>query len=291
MELLEDNGRLGIIISNSWLGTEWGTFFKDMLSKFFHIEYIITSANDRWFENADVVTNIIILKKKSIPKNPQKDDITKFVSIAIDLNNEIRNEEIEILYENILTNTNDGTFRVEEYKTNDIMNIPLNWNTLFGDMSWIDELNEKLIYVNELFDINRGERRGWNDMFYPEKGHNIEPEYIKPILRTPRHIKTLVAKADTDAFCCSKSIDELKKLKHTGTLDWIDKFKYASNTKGKPLIEELKRDGCFWYEMNNSTMADLVASMNFDKRIFIAKLDTKSFVDQRLTRFTAKKRD
>ena len=59
-ELLEDNGRLGIIVSNSWLGTEWGAIFKDILSKFFHIEYIITSANGRWFENADVVTNIII---------------------------------------------------------------------------------------------------------------------------------------------------------------------------------------------------------------------------------------
>ena len=43
--------------------------------------------------------------------------------------------------------------------------------------------------------------------------------------------------------------------------------------------------------MKNSTMADLVASMNFDKRIFIAKLDKKSFVNQRLTRFTAKNKN
>lgn len=33
-------------------------------------------------------------------------------------------------------------------------------------------------------------------------------------------------------------------------------------------------------------MADMVASLNFDQRIFIAKFDTPSFVDQRLTRFT-----
>jgi len=216
---------------------------------------------------------------------------TKFVTILEDLRN-IDNENIETLYENILTNTYDKTFKVQEYKTQNIMNIPLNWNTLFIDISWLDELTDKLIYVNSLFDINRGERRGWNAMFYPEKGHNIESQYIKSILRTPRHIKTLIAKAETDAFCCSKSIEELKRLNHNGTLDWINKFKYQYNNEkenAQLLPDILVKPNIYWYEMNDSTMADLVASMNFDERIFIAKLDVKSFVDQRLTRFTAKK--
>ena len=49
--------------------------------------------------------------------------------------------------------------------------------------------------------------------------------------------------------------------------------------------------GEYWYTMSDSRMADLVASVNFDKRIFIAKLDTRSFVDQRLTRVTVLKPD
>ncbi len=290
-ELLEDNGRLGIIVSNSWLGTEWGAIFKDLLSKFFHIEYIITSTNGRWFENADVVTNIIVLQKKSIPQTPEKNDMTKFVSISMELNNKSTNEEIEILYENILTNTDDGTFKVQEYKTSEIMNIPLNWNTLFGDISWINEINEKLIYANELFDINRGERRGWNPMFYPETGHNIEPEYIKPILRTPRHIQTLIARADTEAFCCSKSIEELKELNHIGALAWINKFEYQfnSNKKNPKLLPEaLKRKNLYWYEMNASAMAHITTSVNPDKRLYFAKLNKKSFVDQRFIPLIAK---
>jgi len=289
-ELLERNGRLGIIISNSWLGTEWGSVFKNILSQFFKIEFVITSGNTRWFNNADVVTNILVLEKKEVAP-PSNMDITKFVTISADLIS-MDEMEIAILYENILTNTKDIRFNSIEYKTHEIMNIPLNWNTLFTDISWLDELNNKVIYVNELFDINRGERRGWNPMFYPENEHNIEPEYIESILRTPRHIKTLIAHANTDAFCCSKSIKELKELKHSGTLSWISKFEYQFNNdknNPKPLPQALKKANAYWYEMNNSTMADLVASMNFDKRIFIAKLDKKSFVDQRLTRFTAKK--
>ena len=51
-------------MSNSWLGTEWGIVFKEALSRFFKIEYIITSGKGRWFSNAEVVTNIIILEKR-----------------------------------------------------------------------------------------------------------------------------------------------------------------------------------------------------------------------------------
>ena len=292
-ELLEEHGRLGIIISNSWLATEWGIVFRELLSQFFNIEFVITSGSGRWFNNADVVTNILILEKKNISV-PLDSETTKFITITKDLNSDTINEEIEILYENILTNTNDGTFNFTEYKTNEIIDIPLNWNTLFIDISWLDELNDKLIYANSIFDINRGERRGWNPMFYPENGHGIEAQYIKPVLKTPRHIKTLIATSDNNAFCCSKSIDELINLGHNGALAWIRKFEYAYNNhkipeKKKLLPEVLERQGSYWYEMNNSTMADLVASMNFDKRMFIAKFDTKSFVDQRLTRFTTKK--
>jgi len=289
-ELLEENGRLGIIISNSWLGTEWGAVFKSLLSQFFRIEFVITSGESRWFNNADVVTNILILEKKEVSV-VSNDEITKFITISEDLTN-INNKEMETLYENILTNTYSKAFNAIEYKTHEIMNISLNWNTLFTDISWLDELKDKVIYTNELFDINRGERRGWNPMFYPQKGHGIEVEYIESVLRTPRHIKTLIAHANTDAFCCSKSIEELKALNHNGTLSWINKFEYQLNSDKKDaklLPKILNKPNSYWYEMNNSTMADLVASMNFDKRIFIAKLDKKSFVDQRLTRFTAKK--
>ncbi len=281
-ELLEEKGRLGIIISNSWLGTEWGSIFKNLLSQFFKIEFVITSGKGRWFNNADVVTNILILEKKEVSA-VSNNEITKFITILEDLTS-MNNKEIEILYENILTDTYDRGFNSIKYKTHEIMNIPLNWNTLFIDISWLDELNDKLIYTNELFDINRGERRGKDEMFYPKKGHKIEPMYIKPVLRTAKDIKLLVTSAQSDAFCCSESVEKLIELKHNGALSWIQKFEYQEG-----LVKKLSRKNLFWYEMNNSTMADLVISLNPDKKIFIAKLNIKSFVNQRLTRFTAKK--
>ncbi|HIP11272.1 MAG TPA: SAM-dependent DNA methyltransferase [Arcobacter sp.] len=290
-KLLNNNGRLGIIISNSWLGTEWGSTFKEALSRFFKIDYVITAGRGRWFHNADVVTNILILQKKVIPEEPQEEDITKFVTITQNFDDIVGNEEIQVLVENIMTDTPDNNIVIQEYKTNGIMTIPLNWNTLFSNISWLTELEDKLVYCNDLLEINRGERRGWNPMFYPEDGHGIESDYIRSVLRTPRHIQTLVAEAETEAFCCSLSIPELEELGHTGALAWIRRFEHEHNTKGEPLIESLCREGYHWYEMNDSTMADLVASMNFSQRIFIAKFDIRSFVDQRITRFTAREAD
>ena len=55
---------LGIITSNSWLATEWGKAFRDTLQKLYHIEKVIVSGCGRWFPKTDVVTTILILKKR-----------------------------------------------------------------------------------------------------------------------------------------------------------------------------------------------------------------------------------
>ncbi|MDD3505756.1 MAG: hypothetical protein PHX65_04310, partial [Sulfurimonas sp.] len=281
-------------LSNSWLGTEWGAKFKALLSKFFKFEVIVTSANGRWFDNAAVVTNLLILEKRNEVEEPNAEEITKFITIQKDLKNIENYEELETLYEDIITNNSCDSFVVREYATINILNINLNWNALFTNISWLEQIEDKLIDCSSLYEINRGERRGQNEMFYPAAGHNIEPDYIKPVLKTPRHINTLIARAETDAFCCSDSIEELEDFGMTGTLNWINKFQCKFNNKGEPLPEVLIKtagEDCYWYEMNDSTMADLVASVNFNKRIFIAKLDHRSFVDQRLTRFTCLNED
>lgn len=54
-ELLEDGGNLGIIISNSWLGTNIGKKFYKALQHYYHIKSVVMSNCNRWFKNADVV--------------------------------------------------------------------------------------------------------------------------------------------------------------------------------------------------------------------------------------------
>jgi len=290
-DILAENGRLGIIISNSWLGTEWGSTFKNLLTRFYRIEYILTAFNGRWFQNADVITNIMILSKRNeAVEEPEDTERTKFITVSHNFYNDTNYSKVQEIYENIITNTADSSLKIEDYATKNILTMPLNWNTLFSDISWLEQVQEKVIFCKDLFEINRGERRGWNRMFYPPENHGIESDFVRPVLRTPRHIKNLIATAETEAFCCPLSISDLRNGGYTGAINWINTFEHEFNTKGEPLPEALEAvasEGEYWYTMSDSRMADLVASMNFNKRIFIAKLDTRSFVDQRLTRFTA----
>ena len=192
------------------------------------------------------------------------------------------------IIENIIANIPNESISFQKYKTQSLFDLGISWNSLFSDISWVSKIKSKLIPANKLFDINRGERRGWDPMFYPESNHNIENIYIRPVLKSSREIENLTTTAESEAFCCSKSVKELGALGHDNTLSWIKKFEHEVNEKGKPLPKVLERSGCYWYEMKDTTMADFVASMNFDKRIFIAKLNKRSFVNQRLTKFTVK---
>lgn len=161
-------------------------------------------------------------------------------------------------------------------------------NALFHDVSWVEKLAECLIPIEKILTVKRGERRGWNDLFYPSENSGIESEYIKPVLKNPALLKSYTAQTDIVAFCCHKSKDELRQLGHIGALNWIEKFENIRNGTGKLLSEALKRSGSFWYEMDDATKADFVTALNPDKRLFVAKFDESTFVDQRFTRMLMK---
>lgn len=88
-------------------------------------------------------------------------------------------------------------------------------------------------------------------MFYPAAGHGIEDEYIKPVLKNLKKAPSFIATSQTQAFCCSKSIEELETLNHTGALNWIRSFEnQMDKTNKKPLPVALHRANMFWYEMS-----------------------------------------
>ncbi len=73
-KLLKEGGRLGFVVENSWLNAEYGGPLKDWLLNNFTIQYVVESLVERWFEDAAVITNILIAENtKSL------DYATKFV--------------------------------------------------------------------------------------------------------------------------------------------------------------------------------------------------------------------
>jgi len=62
-KFLKDKGHFGFIVSSSWLNAEYGKGLKEFFLKNFNIIAIIDSKVERWFEEADINTCIVILQK------------------------------------------------------------------------------------------------------------------------------------------------------------------------------------------------------------------------------------
>lgn len=283
--ILDENGRIGVITSNSWLGTDSGKPFYNLLIHYYNVKTIIISGNKKWFPNANVMSSIIVLEKKLNSLQLQEHPIN-FVVLKKSLNDLSDDEIINIGHDILLGDENDdisiNPYSISEINsyTNDYQ---ISLNSLFYDVNWLNDLEGKIVPVSEIFDVIRGIRRGWDPLFYPEDGHNIESIYIQRLLKSSRSITHYDAQTDSDAFCCSKSIEELTNLNHTGALSWIDRFKGATNNTGKPLTEVLGSGRQRWYEMtSDGSMAELVTSLNPGSRLFWAKLEEPSFINQRL---------
>ena len=293
-KILDEKGSVGVIISNSWLGTEFGKIFRKLLTKFYKIKYVITSGKGRWFKNAKVVTNILILEKISNVQSSNEINLNnKTLFIVLEETLE-KIQNIKDLSDSILSKEENSLLTYQEYNLENINYIEffgLEWSSLFSDLHWLKQIEKKIVKVNSLFKITRGERRGWDNMFYPESGHEIESEYLKPVLKSSINIEKLVTEPDAEAFCCSRTIDELIALGHNGAINWINRFKQLTNTNGKPLPEILYQKYSFWYEFKPTAFANLIVSINPDERIFVAKLSKQSLVNQRLISFSSIKKN
>jgi type I restriction-modification system DNA methylase subunit len=287
-QFLSENGKIGLILSNAWLGTDYGEIFLELFQKFFKIEFVVISGKGKWFHNADVVTTILVASKKDPKIITADNNEISFCTLTEELE-EIAN--IKTLSDNIIVNRESENLTINRYsiaQINAFEDFGIPWSGYFSNLSWVDNVREKFINTSDIFHFTRGERRGWNAMFYPDSGHGIESEYIKPVLKNLRNTARLASVTNKEAFCCSRSIAELQERRHTGAINWIRSFENQNNNSGIPLTDSLSKPNMFWYEMKTDNMADFVANVNYDRSLFISKLENRSFIDQRLIGLSVK---
>jgi type I restriction-modification system DNA methylase subunit len=77
-KFLKENGFLGFVVQNYWLDTDYGKGLQEFFLKNHKIIAIIESKVERWFEEADVNTCIIILQKCA-SKKERDENLVRFV--------------------------------------------------------------------------------------------------------------------------------------------------------------------------------------------------------------------
>ncbi|WP_145414870.1 N-6 DNA methylase [Paenibacillus xylanexedens] len=82
--LTKENGRLAMVVPESWLNREYAYPIHYLLLKYFDIEYVIEDVDRSWFKEALIKTNLVIAKKKARVENLYKEVRNKtYVHVGI----------------------------------------------------------------------------------------------------------------------------------------------------------------------------------------------------------------
>jgi hypothetical protein len=266
------------------MSTEAGQIFFSSLTSYYKILSIHLSGKGRWFQNADVVTTLLILQKG----HTCPDDVIDFFLWKKDLKEYEQHPEWEkeLVNSVLLKEVKDGSIvSLSKYSLSEIQQLRkmnLSINALFHDVSWIDTLSSKIVPINSFFEVFRGSRRGWDPLFYPSESNQIEECFLSDVLISARTIENLIAKPDGKAFCCHLNKDALIQGNYTGALEWISRFEGQSNKTGVPLTSVLASKKLMWYELSDKEKAMYFTSMNPEKRFFFGRFEKPTFINQRL---------
>ncbi len=288
-DLVRDGGYVGVILSNSFLGTEAGRMFIAALREYFDDIRIHVSGNGRWFTNAAVVTALLILRKKR--NNAEENTSVSFFTWKRNLNviAQRRDWQDVIVNTSLLDREIDSSvitrvnYSSEELESLRMLNV--SYNSLFSDLKWLLRIEDKLVPVSDYFSVFRGSRRGWDELFYPDSvSTRIEPLFLKDVLMNARGTNSYIAlpSSNKKAFCCNLEIEELEEMDCQGALEWINRFAHEVNGTKRPLPEVLAVNGLKWYELSTDEVAEIFTMMNPDDRMFYAKFNSPTFINQRL---------
>lgn len=294
--LLSDDGRIGVIISNSWLKGTNKNFF-DALTHYYSLEGIYISNSERWFDNAEVITNLLIAKKKKIIKRNSKDNVV-FGRILPKLSTIHDSSVISGIINDILLKKNSDNVEMHSHNLeyiDELLQHGLSLNYLFYDNGWIKNVLQKTIPISNLFSSSRGLKSCCDKVFYTENPDTVDPVYLQGILSNSKAVNSLVIHPDKFVIVCDDNISTLRKNGYDKTADYfIQKKSIALHSKSAMSNADTnERNNHPWYSpfawKLDDKYVDVVIPLNGFERMFCSKLSTPSLVNQRFTAFKARK--
>ncbi len=245
-KFLRDGGRFGFIVANSWLDVDYGKGLQAFFLQQYKIIAIIESKVERWFEEADVNTCIVLLEKckdeAQRNANPVrfvylKKPLRHFIPPAQDLWEKQleRLQAIDALRQTILAHTEiyeNDELRIfvkrqselwqEGYDTAEHRYIGAKWGKYLRApeifFRILEKGKDKLAPLKEMAVVRFGIKTGANEFFQltlkEAVKHKIEPKFLQPIIFSLKEVagyKLDKEKLAHRILICHKTKLELKK--------------------------------------------------------------------------------
>lgn len=281
--LLADNGRIGVIISNSWLASGWGRDLQQLLLEHFNLDALVFSQAQRWFANAEVVATMLVLSPRTTPAT---DTVIAATTRPIAQWDDAVIDEIatHVLLGRSAPSVEIST--VSRAWLEDATRRGLNWTAGLGGQDLIKDLIDVTCLAADWFSFRRGTRSGGEAMTLltvdAAAEAQIEPDYLRPILHKPADVLAAAPLAGVTSrhvqFQCATPLDELGG---TGAADWIARFEHATNTSGRPFPQAINGSP-EWYSVKGTPAGDVVTQLNPDQMFgFYRPSDTDVYIGQR----------
>ena len=195
-KFLKDGGYFGFIVSNSWLDVDYGKGLQQFFLKNYKIIAIIESKVERWFEEADINTCIIILQKCK-DKKARDENIVRFVYLKKPLRSfippaqDMWEKQIErlnsldelkktILAHNDIYEPENGFIRIFPKRQKELWDEGTDYETgKYAGAKWgkyirapkiffkiLEKGRGRLVPLKQVADVRRGFTTGANEFFY-----------------------------------------------------------------------------------------------------------------------------
>lgn len=209
-KFLYEGGRFGFVVSSSWLDVDYGKGLQEFFLNNYKVVTILESKVERWFEDADINTCIVILEKCTSSKKERDENLVRFVQLKKPLRHFIplaenmwekqvkRLEEIDKLIKTILGHS-------DYYENEELKIFPKKQSELWEEgfdfernkyvgSKWgkylrapeiffkiLEKGKDKLVPLKHVADVRFGIKTGANEFFYLTeeeiKKRGIEKEF------------------------------------------------------------------------------------------------------------------
>jgi len=332
LALLNEKGSFCFITSNSWLDVGYGADLQEFLLRHSHVKIVLDNQLKRSFTQAGINTVIALLAPPTEDGSPGLEKTARFVMFKVPFEQVLS----PVIFREIEEATERRTapeYRVSPIGQMELLKegsdvpeesreetgwegrgplikvvkyIGNKWGGKYlraPDIYWtiLEKGKGKLVRLGDIAEIRRGFTTGINDFFYLDratiKQWDIEKEFLKPVLKTPREVTTIYVPPNslkTWVFSCCTPKSDLSGMGALKYIEWGEsqvskgRQKQAAGIPWPDLRTVTGRS--LWYSLEMKKPGDFFCNRFFNDRFFFC-YSNGVVEDQTFYAGTFKKRD
>lgn len=307
--VLPPGGRLGFVVSNSWMNARYGQAFRHFLRHHFQVRLMVESACERWFPTAAVNAVILILERRNLTRTDTPEPPMRCLRLHAPLQQGLPDPQAPAYWSQLHNSLNSNTLPhgfQEIHLAQDALLTPesapqptLAFSVqLRAPLALTEMLHHHpslWCRLDQLGTVRYPLKTGINPFFYlsasDAKKRQIEPQYLFPVIRSARQVQryTLTHTDCADRlFSCPLSVEELRAQGHSpgalayiewGQQQWAPPRQKRAQPVRWPEVSSVQGRRP-WHFIPPSPPPDLLCSRFIDQRFFFPLCDGRFMADQ-----------